>query len=72
MGWNEADDDDYVITEEDLEEFYNLTKQVFDLCNHAILSATLRKLIKRRKKKKKKMLQICNIFLWEGNREMVN
>ena len=28
MGWNEADEEDYEITEDDMKEFQNLTKQV--------------------------------------------
>ena len=28
MGWNETDDEEYVITEDDMKEFQNLTKQV--------------------------------------------
>ncbi len=28
MGWNEADEEEYVITEDDMKEFQNLTKQV--------------------------------------------
>ena len=28
MGWNEADDEDYVITEDEVKEFQNLKKNV--------------------------------------------
>lgn len=28
MGWNEADEDEYEITEDDMKEFQNLSKQV--------------------------------------------
>ena len=28
MGWNEADEEEYVITEDDMKEFQNLSKQV--------------------------------------------
>lgn len=28
MGWNEADEEEYEITEDDMKEFQNLTKQV--------------------------------------------
>ncbi len=28
MGWNEADEEDYEITEDDMKEFHNLTKNV--------------------------------------------
>ncbi|XP_074640220.1 vasculin-like protein 1 isoform X2 [Tubulanus polymorphus] len=34
MGWNEADDEEYVITEDDMKEFQNLSKQVKEQQQH--------------------------------------